>query len=138
MDYPFTGAGFEAFTPTLFDHYAPNPRDVHGPHSVYFGVLAEHGIPGITLYMTVLASCFLSLRRIRRDALYSADEQTAGYAMMLQISLIGFMISGAFLGRAYFDYYFTLVACVAILKQSPCPAPLALEEEEVVAEGQPA
>ena len=36
---------------------------------------------------------------------------------MLQFSILGFLVSGAFLGRAYFDYFFTLVACVAILKR---------------------
>src|SRR5262249_6857596 len=34
--YPVMGGGFEAFTPALFAQYAPNPRDVHGPHSIYF------------------------------------------------------------------------------------------------------
>ncbi len=38
--------------------------------------------------------------------------------MMLQMGLIGFMVSGAFLGRAYFDYYFLLVACTAILNHA--------------------
>jgi hypothetical protein len=36
---------------------------------------------------------------------------------MLQFSLVGFLVSGAFLGRAYFDFYFTIVACVAVLRQ---------------------
>jgi hypothetical protein len=36
---------------------------------------------------------------------------------MFEFSLLGFLISGIFLGRAYFDYFFTIVACVAILKR---------------------
>ena len=36
---------------------------------------------------------------------------------MLKFSLVGFMVTGAFLGRAYFDYYFGIVVCVAILKR---------------------
>ena len=31
--------------------------------------------------------------------------------------MLGFLIVGAFLGRAYFDYYFTIVACAVILKK---------------------
>ena len=42
-DYPIMGGGFDAFTPSLFLRYAPDARDVHGPHSIYFGVMAEHG-----------------------------------------------------------------------------------------------
>ena len=30
----------------------------------------------------------------------------------------GFLTSGAFLGRAYFDYFFTIIACLVILSQA--------------------
>ena len=36
---------------------------------------------------------------------------------MFRFAIVGFLTAGAFLGRAYFDYYFTLVACVAVLRQ---------------------
>src|SRR5581483_394272 len=42
-DYPLAGGGFGTFTRELFDVYAPNTSDIHGPHSIYFQVLAEHG-----------------------------------------------------------------------------------------------
>jgi hypothetical protein len=45
------------------------------------------------------------------------DERAGEYAAMLKFSLIGFLVTGAFLGRAYFDYYFGIVVCVAILKR---------------------
>jgi hypothetical protein len=34
---------------------------------------------------------------------------------MLQFSLLAFLVSGTFLGRAYFDYYFMIVAGTIIL-----------------------
>ena len=114
-DYPIMGGGFDAFTPQLFARYAPNAQDVHGPHSIYFGVLAEHGFAGLTLYLTLIASCFFSLRRITKMARRIGTPEIADYANMLSLSLVGFMTSGAFLGRAYFDLFFTVVACVAIL-----------------------
>lgn len=117
LDYPLTGGGFEAFTPELFSKYAPNVLDVHGPHSIYFGVLAEHGFIGLFLYLALVVSCFASLRRVRTQARRAGDQRAAAYAVMLKFSLLGFLTSGAFLGRAYFDYYFTLVACVLILKR---------------------
>jgi probable O-glycosylation ligase (exosortase A-associated) len=116
-DYPLMGGGFDAFTPSLFRRYAPNAQDVHGPHSIYFGVMAEHGFTGLLLYLTLVGSCFLSLRGIVKKARYYGDDESANYANILRFSLVGFLVSGAFLGRAYFDFYFTLVACVAILKQ---------------------
>ena len=38
------------------------------------------------------------------------------YANMLRFSLVGFLTSGIFLGRAYFDYFFAIVGCLAVLK----------------------
>ena len=116
MDNPIMGGGFDAFTPALYARYAPDPTDVHGPHSVYFGVLAEHGFVGLLLYSTLVISCFWTLRRIIKVAHYIDDSRSARYAEMLRFSLIGFLTSGAFLGRAYFDFFFSIVACVAILK----------------------
>jgi putative inorganic carbon (HCO3(-)) transporter len=116
-DYPLTGGGFEAFTPELFQRYAPNAADVHGPHSVYFGVLAEHGFTGLFLYLTLVVSCLVSLGRVRRAARRWGEEVVVKYASMLNLGMIGFLISGAFLGRAYFDYFFTLVACAIVLKR---------------------
>jgi probable O-glycosylation ligase (exosortase A-associated) len=115
-DYPVMGGGFDAFTPSLFVRYAPDPRDVHGPHSVYFGVLAEHGFTGLAMYLTLVLSCLLGLGRIIRRARLYHDNVSVSYANMLRFSMAGFLASGAFLGRAYFDFFFLIVACVAILR----------------------
>jgi probable O-glycosylation ligase (exosortase A-associated) len=116
-DYPIMGGGFDAFTPHLFRRYAPDAKDVHGPHSIYFGIMAEHGFTGLLLYLTLVGSCFWTLQGIIRKARYYGDLQSGYYANIIRFSLIGFLVSGAFLGRAYFDFYFSLVACVAILRQ---------------------
>jgi hypothetical protein len=39
------------------------------------------------------------------------------YAKMFRFSLVGFLTCGLFLGRAYFDYYFAIVAFIVILKR---------------------
>jgi putative inorganic carbon (hco3(-)) transporter len=132
-DYPLTGGGFDAFTPPLFALYAPNQADVHGPHSIYFGVLAEHGFPGLLLYLCLLLSTLLRLQRLLRYARRWGDQLVAAYAPMLQFSLLAFMVSGAFLGRAYFDYYFTIVVCAAILCRLAAQEQFALIREERLA-----
>jgi probable O-glycosylation ligase (exosortase A-associated) len=114
-DYPLMGGGFEAFTRSLFDRYAPNRADVHGPHSIYFGVLAEHGFPGLLLYLSLIAATMFRLQSLLRHARRWGYELMEGYALMLQFAIIAFLISGAFLGRAYFDYYFYIIACATIL-----------------------
>jgi probable O-glycosylation ligase (exosortase A-associated) len=116
-DYPITGGGFDTFTQELFNRYAPNYHDLHGPHSIYFGVLAEHGFVGLALYLSLVVSCIATLRRLAKWSRYQGDEVANHYAHMFMFSLTGFLASGAFLGRAYFDYYFTIVALIVILKQ---------------------
>jgi putative inorganic carbon (HCO3(-)) transporter len=116
-DYPITGGGFGTFTTELFDLYAPNTRDIHGAHSIYFQVLAEHGFVGLGLYLALIISCFGSIRKILKWSKVSGNELAASYANMFFFSLIGFLISGIFLGRAYFDYFFSIVACLAALER---------------------
>lgn len=115
-DYPLMGGGFDAFTPSLFARYAPKAIDVHGPHSIYFGVLAEHGFIGLTLYLSMIGLSLGSLHNIARRCRRFGGPGVH-YANMFRASIAGFMVSGTFLGRAYFDLFFTVIACVAILKQ---------------------
>ncbi len=115
-DSPITGGGFDTFTPDLFKRYAPDTRDVHGPHSIYFGVLAEHGFPGLFLYMTLVVAAFYSTFKIARRARLYGDDRALAYSHMFRLSMVGFLTSGLFLGRAYFDYYFTVVACIIVLR----------------------
>jgi putative inorganic carbon (HCO3(-)) transporter len=114
-DYPITGGGFATFTPELFAKYAPNTQDIHGPHSVYFQLLGEHGFTGLALYLCLVASFFYTGFGLLRAAKFYGDVTIANYVHMLRFSLIGFLSSGFFLGRAYFDYFFAIVACMAIL-----------------------
>ncbi len=82
---------------------------------MYFQVLAEHGYAGLALYITLILSCFATAQGVKRAAKGRHDQVLAHYGSMFQISLVGFLVSGIFLGRAYFDYYFTIVACIAVL-----------------------
>lgn len=116
-DYPVAGGGFATFTRPLFILYAPHPGDLHGPHSVYFGILAEHGFVGLFLYLSLIASAFYSTSQVIRWSKTMGDEVAAQYARMFRFSMVGFLVSGLFLGRQYFDYFYTILACVAVLKR---------------------
>jgi len=132
-DFPLTGGGFQTFTKDLFTRYAPNAGDVHGPHSIYFGVLAEHGFIGLFLYLCLVASCFYSTSWVVKWARFHGDEVAANYARMFRFAMVGFLMSGFFLGRAYFDYYYTLIACIVVLRQV-CKKTWARESADVSAE----
>jgi probable O-glycosylation ligase (exosortase A-associated) len=116
-DYPITGGGFETFTRTLFLIYAPDPTDIHGPHSVYFGILGEHGYPGLLLFLGLIGVAFYTTYQVVKWGRYYDDDVVVSYALMFRFSLIGFLVAGLFLGRAYFDYTYTILACIVILKK---------------------
>lgn len=117
-DYPITGGGFGTYTAELYLRYWPGTAaTIYGPHSIYFQVLAEHGYVGLALYLVLILSCLLTTRRLWKAARKRKDHEVAQYAHMFQLSLIGFLVTGIFLGRAYFDYFFALVACIIVLER---------------------
>jgi probable O-glycosylation ligase (exosortase A-associated) len=114
--YPLTGGGFETFTPDLYERFTPD-RGFAGPHSIYFQMLGEQGYVGLGLFLMLLFSCHFTCWKLRRQA--RQFEQTAWvvpYTEMIQVSLVAYMVSGAFLAMAYFDYFWQIVAMTAILR----------------------
>ncbi len=110
VDRPL-GGGFECFRRQFFHVYAPNPRDVHDAHSIYFEVLAEHGFFGLGLFLGLGMMSFRFAGAIAREARKDAQfVWMSDLAAMVQVSIVGYAASGAFLGLAYFDYYYTMIA----------------------------
>jgi len=108
------GGGFEMASPTVFARYAPDPRVPRAAHSIYFQVLGEHGFPGLGLFLLLWvlvwldASWIISRSRNQHELGWASD-----LARMIQVSLVGFFVGGAFLSLAYYDVpYFLLVAVV--------------------------
>jgi probable O-glycosylation ligase (exosortase A-associated) len=117
MDRPLFGGGFDTFAPDLFWKYAPDPLSFHDAHSIYFEILGEQGFLGLGLFLGLLASSMASLRRLRKSCRdVPGLRWIADYSDMIQLSLVAYMVSGAFLGRAYFDLFYNLIAVVIVLK----------------------
>jgi probable O-glycosylation ligase (exosortase A-associated) len=116
-DRPILGGGFGTFTRDLFQIYAPNPDDVHDSHSIYFEVLAEQGYVGLILFLLIF---YLTLRSCKWIIRHSKNDESRKWAYdlaaMIQVSLIGYAVGGAFLGLAYFDLPYNLVAIVVITR----------------------
>jgi probable O-glycosylation ligase (exosortase A-associated) len=112
-----TGGGFGAFVPWVATIYAPNPERAAEAHSIYFEVLGEHGFIGFTMFMLLAWFTWNTGNRIRRLARHRSETKwAADLASMTQVSMIGYAGSGAFLGLAYFDLYYTLIAIMVICK----------------------
>lgn len=113
-----TGAGFESWSPSTFAMWAPDPNDVHAAHSIYFGVLADHGWLGLVLFLIILLLTWLRLSGFIRQTRNDQDfyEQNL-LARMLQISMIAYISGGAFLSLSYFDLPWHIVAIGILLAQ---------------------
>ncbi|MEL6949412.1 MAG: putative O-glycosylation ligase, exosortase A system-associated [Pseudomonadota bacterium] len=116
-DHPFMGGGYGTFTKPLFLKYAPNPLDHHDAHSIFFEVLGEHGYVGLFLFLTMGVLTFFNGTWVIRKCRGRPDLQWASdLASMSQVALTGYVAGGLFLGLAYFDLPYHLMAILVLLK----------------------
>ena len=123
-DYPLTGAGFEFEYAPADERWLAYGNQKYSwaishssaAHSIYFQVLGQHGFVAFALYMALLIGTLVSLGRLRTLSRATPDHEWIGnYATGLQIGMVGYMVSGAFLSSAYFDLAYLYYALVAIL-----------------------
>lgn len=110
--YPL-GGGFYLEHASVFDRFAPNPEFIAVAHSIYFQVLGQQGFFGLFLYLGIWLSTWRTLRWIARHSANPADQLLA---RMIEISLAGYAVGGAFLNLAYFDGPYYLMAAAVIIR----------------------
>jgi putative inorganic carbon (HCO3(-)) transporter len=113
-----TGAGFDMYSPVIFSRFAPDPRDIHAAHSIYFQVLGEHGFIGLFLFLAIWWSVWRMARSITN---YKSTDPNLLWAKQLaamcQVSLVGYFVGGAFLSLAYFDLPYNLLVMTILIKR---------------------
>jgi probable O-glycosylation ligase (exosortase A-associated) len=118
----FMGGGYLTFTPRMFRVYAPNPFDVHAPHSLYFQVLGEHGFVGLALFLAFLYFSWRTGSRVLRYCKEQPDLKWASdLAAMCQVSLCGYCVGGLFLTLAYADLLYDVVIILVLLEKVLIP-----------------
>jgi putative inorganic carbon (hco3(-)) transporter len=126
-----TGGGFNSWTADTYAIYSPESRTTHiVAHSIYFAVLADHGWPGLIMYLMLLLIAWRNLSQVIAATKHSESEfKPALLARMLQVSLIAYLSGGAFLSLSYFDLPWHIIAISLILRglylnnSSRVPAP---------------
>ena len=112
-DHPITGGGLRAFSPELFLRYAPQPDHFRDAHSIIFEVLGEQGYVGLFLFLMLGLATFVRAWRVEWLVRGRDDLAWAGnLSRMCQVALVGYLVGGAFLGLAYFDLPYTIMAIV--------------------------
>ncbi len=116
VDRPLTGGGMRAFTPEMFERYAPNPSDFHDSHSIYFEVLGDMGFPGLFVFLALITMTVLRLLRIqKRSKTLPNGEFFGSYANATLVGLLAFLVNGAFLGLAFFDLFYQYIGLAVSL-----------------------
>lgn len=86
-------------------------------HSIFFGMLGEHGWVGLALFLLLIlftwrsASWVINHTKAHSELYWARD-----LAAMIQVSLIGYMSAGAFLGLQYFDLFYHYVAIIVMTR----------------------
>ena len=123
MDRPLVGGGFRTDNALVFAMYAPrNVGDYYGgkilvAHSIYFEALGEHGFPGLLFYLLL---GFCTWRKAGKLARQTSNDPEFGswvplLMRMVQVSLVGFSVGGAFLSLTHFDLPYYIVSYVILV-----------------------
>ena len=113
----FFGGGFMVWEKSVFARYAPVPEDVHAAHSIYFQVMGEQGFVGLFLFLSIGVSTWWTARQLIHAGKRDPEHRwAADLGAMIQVSMIGYGVTGAFLSLAYYDlpYNVMVMAVVAL------------------------
>jgi len=121
-----TGGGFNSFVKENYMRFSPEIVEkitatadgrFQDAHSIYFEVIGEHGFIGLILFMSMIIMAFTTTRWIVKNAGNDAESAwIKELGSMLQISLVGYAVGGSFLGLAYYDLVYHLIAIVILLR----------------------
>lgn len=120
-----TGGGFDMYASgQQFLQYVETRG--RSSHSIYFQALGEHGWPGLVLMLTfwifVWRQCGAAIKALK------PIPHGASFVLlmrMIQVSLVGYAVGGAFVNIGYWDFpYFLAVAVLAIRRLGSSESPV--------------
>lgn len=113
-----TGIGFLAARHELFARYSPIyplSGTVHAAHSIYFQILGNHGFVGLALFIGLWVSTWRLAAWLRKQAkLFPQGLWVSQLGGMVQVSLVGYLVGGAFLSLSYFDLPYNVMALTVL------------------------
>lgn len=132
LDHPLFGGGFNAVQDNavwaeysgVFDRldFVPtppvNPFNARAAHSIYFQVLGDLGFVGLVIFIAILVSSWRNASAVIRSARDRPEWRWArDLATSLQYSLVAYIVAGAGLGMAYFEYIYMIFALLVVLRR---------------------
>ena len=118
LDNPVFGVGISNFYYNYFYYSSHWDGQNHAVHSTWFGVLAESGFVGLSLFVSLIVSTLImSLKMLKT---LNNDKHSPGIRVALNAApagIIGFIISGTFLTQGFIWPVYLQVALVIALKR---------------------
>lgn len=112
------GGGFDVYGTTNYAIYAPAVKGTPVAHSIYFSVLGEHGYVGLGLFLLLWWLTWREAARMRKESAKRSElAWIHALAGMCQVSLIGYLVGGAFLQLAYFDLPYNIMVMVVVARR---------------------
>lgn len=96
-------------------------------HNVYLQLGVELGLPGVALFVALVATSLRSARRAQRAAKRSEDSDLFHLAEGIEVALLAFAVSGLFYPVAYHFYFYLIAGLAAAVGAMPIAAPVAAE-----------
>jgi probable O-glycosylation ligase (exosortase A-associated) len=113
---PFLGGGFMVYTLNGIEHAGGRLAYLNA-HSIYFEVLAEHGWPGLALFLALLLGGILTARAMVRDSRDIPElAWAARFGALVQVSFVAYATGGALLNLAFYDLFYYLLLATAIAR----------------------
>lgn len=123
LDHPLAGVGTDNYGIRAIEYAdASRYRETmwrRVSHSLYFTLIAEHGLAGIVLFCLMLLWCRKSYHNIQRDAAEHPDDPDLASAALLSAglaaALLAVLATGIFLYTLYYPPFWVLVALTGSL-----------------------
>ena len=129
VDYPVAGVGLGCY-PLANKLYSPKlgTRDTH---NTYLNLAAELGVPGLLLWLALIASVFRHWRRAKRALLVSNIDRlgVAMHAIWIERAIVGFLVAslfGSYSGITMLYLMLGILWSAASLVQRAVPPPRTL------------
>lgn len=108
------GGGFEYETPESSRLYSPLPDLVMVPHSIYFQTLGGLGFIGLGIWLLFWLLVWRQCGWLRKHCKSPSTIWAGQLGSMVQVSLTGYAVGGAFLNLAFWDGVYYLYAAIGV------------------------
>ena len=111
------GAGMSYQHPSIFALFGNGGGPI-AAHSIYFQILGNHGFVGLAIYICLWFSTYQYAGWLNKKAISIPEAKwVANLGGMVQVSLVGYAVGGAFLSLAYFDLPYYMMVLVVIARK---------------------